>query len=163
MKKIIGNTYLLTERETCTELSILEQGCITAPEGKRVVMTVNGVVTPATPGQYRGDICLSLVDEMTKFGEFENDYRSALVVTETGVDHKRTVASAVSGALSDKALIDGAIYIAENKVNGISVIGGSFRVEHSKIDYEANGGDDFELYGAAIAVGGDAKGVVSDI
>lgn len=162
MKKSIDHAYLLSGKETYTELVILETGSITTPEGKRVVMTENGVVTPAVPGRYQGEICLSLVDEMPRFGEFENDYRSALVVTEAGIDHGRTVSSALSGQLGDKAWTDGSIRIGENKVNGISITGGSFRVERAKIDYEANGGDDFELYGAAIAVGGDAKVVVTD-
>lgn len=162
MGKTIDHAYLLTKEEIHEELAILGTGSIIAPEGKRVVMTVDRAITPAVPGEYRGNICLELVDEMPKFGEFENDYRSALVVTETGVDRKRTVASAVSGALSDEALTDGTIHIAENKVNGISVTGGNFRVENTELTYEANGGDDFELYGTAIAVGGDAKVVVTD-
>lgn len=44
--------------------------------------------------------------------------------------------------------------------NGITVLGGEKRISDLKINYRGNGGDDFHMYGTAIAVTNEAKVVV---
>lgn len=46
--------------------------------------------------------------------------------------------------------------------NGITVMDGNKRISNLKIDYEGNGGDDFHMYGSAIAVTNEAKVVIED-
>ncbi len=45
--------------------------------------------------------------------------------------------------------------------NGITILGGKKRISDLEIDYAGNGGDDFHLYGTAVAVTNDA-GVILD-
>jgi len=42
-------------------LDIAEGGKVQAPEGKKLVMTVNGAETAIAPGSYRGDIAITVV------------------------------------------------------------------------------------------------------
>lgn len=44
--------------------------------------------------------------------------------------------------------------------NGITVLGGEKRISDLKIDYQGNGGDDFHMYGTAIAATNEARVVI---
>ena len=44
--------------------------------------------------------------------------------------------------------------------NGVTILGGKHRIDGLKIDYRGNGGDDFHMYGSAVAVTNEAKVVL---
>lgn len=46
--------------------------------------------------------------------------------------------------------------------NGITVLGGEKRISGLKINYQGNGGDDFHMYGTAIAVTNQAKVIIEN-
>ena len=62
MTKEVTDTWIVEETTRLYDLTILESGSITAPEGRFVYMTVDGVGKDIKPGRYRGDIVLSVAE-----------------------------------------------------------------------------------------------------
>ena len=56
------STWTVTGTSYLTSLTIAEGAALVAPEGRKVIMSVDGVVTAITTGTYKGDIVLT-VDE----------------------------------------------------------------------------------------------------
>ena len=66
-------------------LHIEEGGTISAPEGKYLLLTVDGVNVPAVPGVYEGDVRVSIRENFTReslrFGEKTvSNYRAGAFV-----------------------------------------------------------------------------------
>lgn len=157
-----GETWTLTETTALDALTIEAGASITAPQGKIAVMTIDGALYDLEPGTYTGNILITVADEMTKFNEYENNYRSALVYGQSGLDSSRSILAAVQGADLNQGVNGGVITVRGHRFNGVSCDGGELKISGTKFDYVGNGGDDFELFGSAIAVGGDAKVVVDN-
>jgi hypothetical protein len=137
------------------------------------------------PGKYQGNVVFTVTDALSKLGKtsqpsffkpdqeepvcYEHEYKAALFVDvdENGnakVDKGRSVTAALQGAeFDDNGIRGGKIVNREEYFNGILVADGKYRISDMEIDYDANGGDDFELYGAAVAVGGYADVVVDNV
>ena len=158
-----GETWLVESSTTIGTLTIEDGAAVAAPEGKCAIMTVNGALTDFVPGTYEGNIVITVADAVDSWCGFENCYRSAVVFGKDGIDKAASVLPAVSGAnLDDKGISGGKITVRGNCFNGVSADGGKLRIDGTQFDYIGNGGDDFQLWGSAIAVGGDAEVVVTD-
>jgi hypothetical protein len=56
------STWLVKETTRLSELTICERAVLTAPEGKYLTLTVNGIGKEIKPGTYKGDVVLSVTD-----------------------------------------------------------------------------------------------------
>lgn len=155
-----GEVWTLTETTALEALTIEDGGSILAPQGKIAVMTIDGTLYDLLPGTYEGHIVITVAHEMPKFNEYENNYRSALVFGSDGLDSSRSILAAAEDVSLENGAAGGTITVRGHQFNGISCEGGKTKISGTKFDYVGNGGDDFELFGSAIAVGGDAKVVV---
>lgn len=158
---------------------------LSIPEGFLAVMTVDGVATRTLPGTYTGNVIIELLDEVPALGkvelppfhggggpqpvQYQHPYRSALMIDTDGegrqfVDEKRSAQTAIVGAeISADAIRGGSITTHDDWFNGITVADGTYRIEDMKLDMEGRGGDDFEMFGCGIAVGGNAKVVINNV
>lgn len=164
--------------------TIAEGTEVCAAEGKSLVMTVDGVNVAIKPGTYTGKVVFEVLDSMPRLGKvtlpsmfsqgkmepvnYENEYRSALLVDadENGtfvVDNKSAKAAIVGAQFDNKGIKGGSITSRDERFNGILVIDGEYRISDMKFDFEGHGGDDFELFGAAIAAGGNSKVVIENV
>lgn len=159
-----GSVWTAKSTSYITGLTVGEGCAVKAPEGKRIVMTADGVVMDIVPGvEYKGAIVIEVIDEMLKVSDFENDYRSGVVVEEAGVVRSRSaLSSVIGGELTNSGLKGGEMVIKSNCFNGVTINNGKFRVDDVKFTYEANGGDDFELYGGCVITGNKAEVVVNN-
>ena len=158
--KITGE-YMVDHQLMLSELVIEDGAKLIAEEDKDVLLCVNGVFTEPVPGKYSGNVILQPADRVSEIGQWTNRYRSALFVDGEPVLPK-SMFSAVTGTLTATGLSGGNILIQGNALNGITVVNGRFSIDNTEIALDGNGGDDFELWGSAIAAAGKSKVVVSN-
>ena len=165
-------------------LEIFPDDSYCAPEGFGLVMTVNGVGTPIVPGKYEGDVVFQPVKkipsigitELPKFSAgykdapvcYEHDYRTALFVNTDDTGAARVIrecsadSAITGGVITDSGITGGRIASKEDDFNGILVQNGSYRIQDVTIDFDGNGGDDFEFYGAAITAAGCSRVIIDN-
>ena len=165
MKKVVeSGVWCVEARTELEELTIAPGAAVAAPEGKSLVMTVDGVTTDAKPGTYTGKIVLEVLERVEQFSDFKNEYRCIVFADETGVRPERSALSGiVGGKIEPHAVTGGAVAIRGDRYNGIAVNNGQFRIRGTKFNVEGRGGDDFEAYGAAITTGNQAEVVIEDV
>lgn len=165
MKKTVDNgSWLVETRTELSELTLTPGAALCAPEGKCVIMTVDGVTTDIRPGTYAGKIVLEVLERVEQFSDFKNDYRCIVFADEAGVRPERSALSGLSGGeVSAHAVTGGTVAIRGDRYNGVAVNNGEFRISGTKFDVEGRGGDDFEAYGAAITTGNQATVVIEDV
>jgi hypothetical protein len=176
-----GETLELTETTTASRLTIEEGGVITAPDGHRLTLTVNGVETGArlaaltdgyggaavaiAAGTYRGTVVLTVAEATDlAYSDLTFPFRQAIYVDADGVDEAKSVPSAVrggtvtdTGASNIRLLSDGEAF------NGVYVTGGgTYTLTHPKIAFDGNGRCDFIGYGASVVGTGEGTRLVVD-
>ncbi len=153
---------------------IIEPGAkLLAPAGKYLTLTVNGVVKPLVPGEYRGDVILSVteyyVQKMYPSGARYEDtpMEAALVVQEGKVLEAQSASAAIIGGKVTGKVAQG-IYVGAEKgvFGGVIVSGdGAYLVRDSHFDLEDPSGeenDDFLGKGAGVCVPDGAKVTVEN-
>ena len=161
MTKEVTDTWIVEETTRLYDLTILESGSITAPEGRFVYMTVDGVGKDIKPGRYRGDIVLSVAEtyhmtphSLLRMTNRSKEFRSALVVdtSEGKVMAEKTVPAAIQGGTVSGTEVDGAyITSSAESFNGILAIGnGSYTVKNTRIEMDGFGENDFVGMGSGI-------------
>lgn len=161
-------------------------GGLDIPETHLAVMTVDGVATRVLPGEYSGNVVIELLEKVPALGKvvlppfhgpskepvpvaYKNDYRSALMIDTDAdgnqfIDEKRSALTAIVGAeITAEGIKGGEITTHDDWFNGITVADGTYRIEGTKFNMEGRGGDDFEMFGCGIAVGGNANVVIKDV
>ncbi len=159
-----GTTWEVPQTTNLTELTIGENAKVTAPEGKSVTLTVNGVETGIAAGTYKGDVVLTVTDEnIVKFQKLEHHFREALYLDATGLVASKSVLAAAGKYSLENGVLSGVdiTSVGEN-FNGIYVTGGDYTVKSAKIDFTGNGGNDFAGYGAAVMSTGKGTTLVLD-
>lgn len=168
----IQDTYLFTENTVLSQLTIAPTGHLTAPEGKLLTMTVNGIQMDPAPGQYQGDIHIYVTDFIdapiegmhAKPGDPPTVYRSALIATETGIDEKNSVLSAYQdGTAGEGSITGGSITTRGEAFNGMIFTGGKYHVKDMTLTNTGHSPDDGKGLGAAILVGGDTEAVFENM
>lgn len=152
-------------------LNFKEGGAITAPAGKQVTMTVNGVGTEIVPGYYKGDIRLMLTDvyDMTPHGlrsmaQIHTPMNPALVIRDNAVDEARSATILLQGGSYDGEKMTGT-YMATTKgeQNGVIVEGGStYEITGAQFDMEGFASCDFVGAGAAVTAIDNASVTIRD-
>ncbi|MFT4197331.1 MAG: hypothetical protein QM601_05385 [Pseudoxanthomonas sp.] len=148
------------------ELTIRPGQVPTAPAGKALTLTVDGISTEIAPGTYRGKVVLAVTDPiLVKYRELpEAGFRSALYVEDNKVVEDKSVTSALVGGSYDGNAAKGvAITSHENLLNGIIVTGDSkYTLDDPVIELVGYGGNDFAGWGAAIMASGKAELTVNN-
>ncbi len=156
------STWLVEETFSCQELIIRPRAVLTAPEGKYLTLTVNGVGQKIEPGTYKGDVVLSVTDAyhmrpggLMRPNQISRDFHTAIVVEDGKVT--KTIPAILQGGSVEDGVIDG-VYMAsrEDSFNGIVVDGeGTCEIKNIKADFDGFGDNDFLGVGCAVTVVGN--------
>lgn len=168
-EKTVTGTWCLEQTSTFSRLVIEEGADILAPEGKYLVMTVNGRSTPIAPGTYEGKVVLTLADlytrEISRFG------RKGVASFHTGVfvkdgkylENYSVPALVQHGTVSDHSASDLYMNTREWDLNGFYITGNTdYTIDNMTMLLTGDGTDDFSGRGAGIAVSGSSKVTVNN-
>jgi hypothetical protein len=157
-----GAKWEVDETTTLSGLTIGEEASITAPQGRSLTMTVDGVETPIKAGTYKGVVVLTPAQDLTisSGGPMKpQKYRQAIFIKDGVYMPGESVASAVAGGtVTNTAAENVKITSVGERFNGIVISGNStYTIENPVINLSGNGRNDFIGIGAAIRIGDKAK------
>ncbi len=164
-------TWLVDEDTGYDDLTITETAKITAPEGKFVTLTVDGMGRGLKPGRYIGDVKLSLSDGylMQPHGLMNANRIARYFHTAAAVENGRLSADKCvpallnGGSVTDTAMEDVYIASSEEALNGIVIDGESkYEINRVKMDLEGFSDNDFLGVGAGVTVIDKAKVSIND-
>lgn len=168
-----SQTWVVSATTRLCALTLKSGGTITAPDGKDVVLVVNGVQTGGAidstggtqtvlqPGSWRGDVELQLVAERTSvWNGLSFAMNQALYVDATGVVDSLSATKALSGRTTNTSASNVKITSTGENFGGVVVSGGTYTLSGASISLTGNGRSDFIGSGAAIAATDGAKVVV---
>lgn len=155
----------ITETTSLARLTIAEGATIAAPEGYSVTLTVDGVETPIEKGVYKGDVVLTLTEEIPV--QYQNrTYKVRMAIDiEDGkyIPEKSVAAAVVGGTVTDNSATDVSITSVGPNFNGIMVKGNSkYSIINPVIHLTGMGGSDFAGIGAAIVSEGTSDVTVNN-
>ncbi len=157
-----GETRTISATTSLSQLDLAAGGAIVAPSGKSLTLTVNGIGTPLKAGSYRGNLVLTVTDNIdvqyTSAGPgtppevLNHVFRTGVYVQNGSLVPAKSVAAIVRGGqVFNTAARDVQITSNEEKFNGIIVAGTStYEITRPTISLAGNGGNDFAGFGAAI-------------
>jgi hypothetical protein len=162
-----GAKWEVAETTTLSELTIAEGATVTAPEGRSLTMTVDGVETAVKTGTYKGKIVLTPAKDVaiTSGPTKPTKYRMAVYVKDGVYMPDESVPSAiVGGSVSNTSAENVKITSVGERFNGI-VIGGNstYTIKNPTINLTGNGRNDFIGIGAGIRVGDKAKVTIDNL
>jgi hypothetical protein len=161
-----GSKWVVTKTTPLNSLTIPDGASVTAADGHSLTMTVDGVGTAIAPGTYKGNVVLTVTDDIpVKYKALDpHHFRVAVYVDDGKVIAEKSVkAAVVGGQVSDTAATGVSIISNEERFNGILVTGNSkYRIVSPTITFTGNGGNDFAGFGAAIMSSGTADVTVSN-
>ena len=157
---IVDGVQLLEETTELRKLTLKEGAKLTAPEGKFVQLTVDGVGRELKAGTYYGDIVLTVAENyhmdphglMLMMGRSE-EFRTAAVISDNKVIEAKGVPALVQdGVITGDEAVGVSISSDEENFNGILVTGDSdYVIADAHIDLDGHGYNDFIGSGAGIA------------
>ena len=165
VKVVAGDALIVDQTTKLKSLKIEEGANVAAPAGKSVTMTVNGVERDIKPGDYKGDIVLTVTDQhVVKFSEsMIHHFRQAIYLDKDGiVDAKSVLAAAGKPKISNGVLTDAHIRSDGRNFNGILVTGGTWTIKDPVLHFEGNGDNDFAGFGAGIMSDGKGTTLILD-
>lgn len=155
--------------ESFSKLTIAEGAVITAPEGKYLTLTVDGVTHTIQPGTYEGDVRITVSDNFTRrslrFGEETiSDYHAGIIVDNGKIVRESSVAAAIQGgSVTDRKAEGVRIQSREWDFNGFYLTGDTeYEIDGALIELTGDGTDDFVGMGAAIATSGRTRLTVNN-
>ena len=156
---IVDGQQLIRETTRLSRLTLKEGASLTAPEGKFVQLTVDGVGRRQIPGTYQGDVVLTVAEcyhmpphgLMLMMGRSE-EFRDAAVITDNQVIEEQGVSALVQrGTITGTEARDVVLSSDEEDFNGILITGDSdYTVTGAHMDLEGHGYNDFMGCGAAV-------------
>ena len=162
-----GSSWVVDETTSLSRLKIAG-GTIKAREGYSLTMTVEGVETAIKPGDYKGNIVLTLTKVAIKKDASHNsqfNLRTGIYLENGKYVPEKSVSAAVSGGqVTDTLIKDVRITSVGEEFNGIIATGdsrASYTISNPVINLTGNGADDFAGIGAAIMVDGNADVTVN--
>ena len=166
---IIYGNAVIPDSLRISALDIRPGGSIAAPEGKYLLLTVDGVNVPAEPGFYEGDVrvtvCNNFTRESLRFGEKTvSNYRAGAIVSDGKIVERSSVPGLFQGGeVTDTAAKDFKLVSREWDVNGFYITDDTeYTIENGDITLEGDGTDDFVGMGAAIATAGKARVTINN-
>ncbi|MEP9385162.1 hypothetical protein [Nocardioides sp. KR10-350] len=162
-----GQTWQITGTTVLRKLVVPTGASVTAPDGKVVVMTVNGVeaggvldstagtATVIGPGTYRGNVVLHVVDANdVAWAGLTYPERQAVYVGADGVDRTKSVLDAVRGRVGDDTAVGTSVSSTGQNFTGYYVADRDYTIKGARIGESGNGRSDFAGYGAGIVADG---------
>ena len=168
---IVTGRILIEETTQLSGLIIEEGGSLTAPEGKFVQLSVDGIGKEIRPGKYYGDVVLSIADlyvmpphGLVKMANIYEDFRNVIVIKDNEVAENYSVPALIRKGTVTGRCADGIEILSEEKeYNGILVTGDSdYTIKNAKLCLEGMGRDDFAGVGAGVAAIDNAKVTIED-
>ena len=168
---VVEQNWLVEETTKLQELVIREGAALTAPEGRFVALTVNGMGRRIAPGTYRGDVVVSVADcvQMPPHGLMKvmgrgEMFQNALVVEDGAVNWGKSVPALFQGGtITDQRAEGVCLASSAESFNGILVTGGSqYTIDHVKMDLDGFGANDFMGVGAGVAAVDNARVTIND-
>ncbi len=168
---IVDGVQLVEETTTLSRLTLKEGAKLTAPEGKFVQLTVDGVGRRQAPGTYQGKVVLTVAEcyhmpphgLMLMMGRSE-EFRTAAVIQDNQVVEAKGVPALIqAGAVTGEEARGVVLSSDEEDFNGILVTGDSqYTVSDAHIDLDGHGYNDFMGCGAAVTAIDNAHLTIRD-
>lgn len=161
-----GSRWTVEQITTLKDLVIPDGALIVPAAGHSLTMTVDGVETALSPGNYQGSVVLTPTAEVLvkSASVAPHPFRAALYVDDGKVVADKSVRAAiVGGTVTDTAAEKISISSQGEDFNGIIVTGNShYLISAPTISLTGNGGDDTDGFGDAILSSGHADVTVND-
>lgn len=158
------DSWIVDETVYLDGLTISKDAVVAAPEGKSLSLTVDGIEKNIAPGQYQGDIVITVTDEaLVPYKEMLHPFRAALFVEDGKVSDKSVKAAILDGCCEDR-LADGLKIVSHGDTfNCVYITGeGDYTIRNAHISAQGTGGNDFCGWGSALTTHGTAKVLVED-
>lgn len=164
-------TWLVDEDVEYDELTITETAVITAPEGKFVALTVDGMGRDVAPGHYVGRVKLSVSDGylmqphgLMTANQIARYFHTAVCVEDGKLAAEKCVPALLNGGtVTDGGMADVYIGSSERSFNGVVVAGESeYTIDRVRMDLEGFADNDFLGVGAAVTAIDKAKVTIND-
>ena len=167
-EKIISGSYVAEATEKLTSLTIAPEAVLSAPAGKCLTLTVDGINRQIEPGTYTGDVVLTVSDavqvDYENHGKVDHFEMANAVVISDGkyVPEKSVSAAVLAGTVTDTA-VDGLTVDSEaDNFGGVYVDGNSVvTINDATMTLNGNGGNDFVGHGAGITAAGTSHVTVN--
>lgn len=168
---IVDGVQLVEETRTLSKLTLKEGAKLTAPEGKFVQLTVDGVGRQQAPGTYQGEVVLTVAEcyhmpphgLMLMMGRSEEFRNTAVIENNRVVEAKGVPALVQAGTITGEEARGVVLSSDEEDFNGILVTGDSqYTVSDAHIDLDGHGYNDFMGCGAAITAIDNAHLTIRD-
>lgn len=168
---IVDGVQLVEETTTLSKLTLKEGAKLTAPEGKFVQLTVDGVGRQQAPGTYQGEVVLTVAEcyhmpphgLMLMMGRSEEFRNTAVIENNRVVEAKGVPALVQAGTITREEARGVVLSSDEEDFNGILVTGDSqYTVSDAHIDLDGHGYNDFMGCGAAITAIDNAHLTIRD-
>lgn len=168
---IVDGVQLVEEATTLSKLTLKEGAKLTAPEGKFVQLTVDGVGRQQAPGTYQGEVVLTVAEcyhmpphgLMLMMGRSEEFRNTAVIENNRVVEAKGVPALVQAGTITGEEARGVVLSSDEEDFNGILVTGDSqYTVSDAHIDLDGHGYNDFMGCGAAITAIDNAHLTIRD-
>lgn len=158
--KTVTGTCLVEETTHLYDLTIAPEGKVTAPEGKFIAMTVDGIGCDPKPGRYHGDIILTVADTyhmaphaLMRLNNISREFMDAVVIDSGKVVRSQCVPALIqSGTVTGEKAEN--VYLASTaeSFNGILVTGDQpYLVKNCRMELDGFGANDFMGVGSAVA------------
>lgn len=168
---IVDGVQLVEETTTLSKLTLKEGAKLTAPEGKFVQLTVDGVGRQQAPGTYQGEVVLTVAEcyhmpphgLMLMMGRSEEFRNTAVIENNRVVEAKGVPALVQAGTITGEEARGVVLSSDEEDFNGILVTGDSqYTVSDAHIDLDGHGYNDFMGCGAAVTAIDNAHLTIRD-
>lgn len=162
---VYQSTWLVEETMSFGELIICENAKLTAPEGKTLTMTVNGIGVPIEKGTYKGEVILSVTDEyalppggLMMVNQISRIVGAAVVIEDGKVSAEKCVSEIAQGGSVSDSCADG-LYVAtsQGSFNGVVVENSEYTVKNSRFEFEGFSDNDFLGVGCGVTAVGNSK------
>ena len=163
-EKTFAVQTVLEESLLLDSLTIAEGAVLTAPAGKCLTLTVDGVTRELEPGTYTGKVALTVSDAMVV--DYENHGRvdhfemaNAVVISNGKYIPEKSVSAAVlSGTVTDTTVDGLTINSQSDNFGGIYVDGDSVvTINDASMELVGNGSSDFVGSGIGITAAGKSN------
>ena len=166
---VISQPTLLEESLETQRLEICPSGGLSAPAGKNLTLTVDGVHKNLLPGVYTGDVKVTVTEGFGRAGGFGpqvvgTEFTAALRGENGKIVPERSVLDLARGGSIEEGKISGVSVVSQgNELSGIDLDSGEYTLENVSISMDGYGGSDFTGQGVALSIGGTAKVTASGL
>ncbi len=170
-EKIVESGEWLVEEDVSLDSLVIKEGAtITAPEGKDVYLVWFGTGREILPGEYRGDVKISVKDSFTLptgglcRTALPQNYHTGILINDGEVIEKNSVFATVKGgSVTGTEINDVTIRSTSPTFNGITIRGDSnVTINRARVYLDGDHGNDFVGYGSGIHCAGTSHVTIND-